>query len=61
MPKSKIALSVLPLCTAWKGDQAHLLHPGLFVLHNVRVPYFRNQLHLRERIEVVSFLGLDMY
>jgi hypothetical protein len=44
MPKGKIALRVLPL-----ADQAHLLHPGLFVLHDVRVPYFRYQLHLHER------------
>lgn len=28
------------------GDHAHLLHPSIFVFHNVRIPYFCDELHL---------------
>lgn len=31
-----------------QGDHAHLLHPSIFVFHNVRIPYFCDELHLHE-------------
>lgn len=30
-------------------DGTHLLHPRIFAFHNVRGPYFRNELHLYEQ------------
>lgn len=30
-----------------QGDHAHLLHPSIFVFHNVRIPYFCDELHLQ--------------
>jgi hypothetical protein len=39
---------MLQLWTVTTGDHAHLLYPSLFVFHNVRIPYFCNELHLYE-------------
>jgi hypothetical protein len=48
--RAKIALRTLPICTGRRRwDHAHLLHPRVFVFHNVRASYFCNELHLYEQ------------